>query len=37
MQYGEEPALQRDHLLRMLRACPWDPKNVAKAGMWLLR
>jgi glycosyltransferase involved in cell wall biosynthesis len=32
--YGEAPEEQRRYAALMLRACPWDPKNLAKAALW---
>ncbi|MBI4345759.1 MAG: glycosyltransferase, partial [Elusimicrobia bacterium] len=34
MQYRESPELQRAYLGKMLSACPWDPKNIARAMLW---
>ncbi|MBI5202396.1 MAG: hypothetical protein HY925_12470, partial [Elusimicrobia bacterium] len=36
MQYRESPELQRRYVGKMLAACPWDPKNVARAMLWAL-
>ncbi|MFH1723772.1 MAG: glycosyltransferase family A protein [Elusimicrobiota bacterium] len=35
--YDEEPQAQREYLARMLRAFPFDPKNIARALLWALR
>jgi glycosyltransferase involved in cell wall biosynthesis len=32
--YGEAPDEQRRYARLMLRSCPWDPKNLAKAALW---
>jgi len=36
MLYREDRGLQRRYLERMLAACPWEPRNIARAGLWLL-
>ena len=36
LNYGENPGLQKKYALRMLRACPWDPRNIYKALRWTL-
>jgi glycosyltransferase involved in cell wall biosynthesis len=35
MSHSESPELQRQYALRMLRTFPFDPKNAAKALLWL--
>lgn len=37
MQYGEQPDKQREHVLKMLRQFPFDPKNAALALLWSLK
>ncbi|MCX5788618.1 MAG: glycosyltransferase family A protein [Elusimicrobia bacterium] len=37
MFHGEDPELQVRYLRRMLSTFPWDPRNLARAFLWLLR
>jgi len=36
MRQGEDAALQKAYALRMLRAFPFEPKNLARAALWAL-
>lgn len=35
--YGEFPEQQRSYVLKMLQEFPLDPRNVARAAIWVLR
>jgi hypothetical protein len=37
MQHDESPAKQTEYLLRMLRAFPFEPRNIAVALVWMAR
>ncbi len=36
MNYQESPKLQRTYIWRMIQTFPFDPKNLARAFLWLL-